>query len=360
MPIVERIVFRKLTDADFFNINKPSGVEERGGGQSYIDFNTSTITLTNWRDFFRGVRERAGNSGSIWRFPIYSLGVRAQGVQSPPQEVTIAQRRPASVSIRAQKLLSRESNRVNAWRPNLTGFPRPVNPRLRSHIYDLHIYITRLDNGEYWAGWLHTSRPEANWPLNDELNKMFSQDEGYLRFDREVSFDTNDPIWPFRIAPTVQTPLEPVTETTPVTENEEPQDKNFFDEDERLAMNAPPVIKEAVRRVRVRNARAVRRLKKLYGGTCQISGDRYTFQKADGAYYSEAHHLIMLGEGGADSVYNIVILSPLLHRMLHYARVEGLDLREIRDNKLTIKINGVDYVITWHPQHATIVQEFAQ
>ncbi|MDH5788303.1 MAG: HNH endonuclease, partial [Candidatus Bathyarchaeota archaeon] len=76
--------------------------------------------------------------------------------------------------------------------------------------------------------------------------------------------------------------------------------------------------------------------------------------------YSEGHHLIPLGEGGADSVYNIVILSPLLHRMLHYAIVEGLDLSQIRDNKLNIKINGDDYVITWHPQHGEIIREFAQ
>jgi 5-methylcytosine-specific restriction protein A len=66
--LVEQLVFRKLTDADFFNINKPSGVEERGGGQSYIDFNTSAITLINWRDFFRGVHEIQGVCGPIWKF----------------------------------------------------------------------------------------------------------------------------------------------------------------------------------------------------------------------------------------------------------------------------------------------------
>jgi len=357
--LAERVVFRKLTNADFFNINKPSGVEEGGGGQSYIDFNTSTVTLTNWRDFFRGVRETQGISGPIWKFKVYSLGAKVLGVQSPPQEIKIAQRRPASVAIRSQKLLSSQSERVNAWRPDITGFPIPPNPRERSHIYDLHIYIARLENGEYWAGWFKTSRPEANWSINEELNKMFDKQEGYLRFNGDVSFDTNDSIWPFRIAATAQAPLENVVATTTTT-GEEPQEKNFFDEDERLAMNAEPVVKEAVRKVRVRNSKAAKKLKQLYGSRCQISGDKYAFQKEDGSYYSEAHHLISLSEGGADSVYNIVILSPLLHRMLHYARVEGLNLREIRDNKLAIKINGVDYVITWHPQHGEIVREFAQ
>ncbi|MDH5482653.1 MAG: HNH endonuclease [Candidatus Bathyarchaeota archaeon] len=356
--LVEQLVFRKLTDADFFNINKPSGVEERGGGQSYIDFNTSTITLTNWRDFFHGVRETRGISGPIWKFDVWSLGAKVRGVQLPPQKIKIAQRRPASVAIRSQKLLSGKSERVNAWRPDITGFPVPPNPRERSHIYNLHIYIARLDNGEYWAGWFKTSQPEANWSINAELNKMFDRQEGYLQFSGDVSFDTNDSIWPFRIA-TTHAPLENVVTTTATT-GEEPQEKSFFDEDERLAMDAPATIKEEVRKVRVRNVKANKKLKQLYGGVCQISGEKYSFKKADGTYYSEGHHLIPLGEGGADSVYNIVILSPLLHRMLHYAIVEGLDLSQIRDNKLNIKINGDDYVITWHPQHGEIIREFAQ
>jgi 5-methylcytosine-specific restriction enzyme A len=198
--IVEQIVFAKLTDADFFNINKPSGVEDRGGGQSYIDFNTSAVTLTDWREFFRGVREVKGACGPIWRFDVYSLGVKALGVQSPPQEIKIAQRRPASVAIRSQKLLSSESQRVDAWRPSITGFPRPQNPREREHIDDLHIYIVKLDNGQYWAGWFQASRPKANWQINYELNKMFTQEEGHLHFAGDVTFDTNDSSWPFRMS----------------------------------------------------------------------------------------------------------------------------------------------------------------
>ena len=359
MQLVERIVFRKLTDADFFNINKPSGVEERGGGQSYIDISTSAVSLANWRDFFHGIRENNGTCGPIWKFEVKSLGTQVSGTSPPAQEVKIAQRRVTSVAIRSQKLLSRASNRIDAWRPNITGFPRPKNPRARSHIYDLHVYIARLDNGEYWAGWFQASKPEANWPINNELNKMFTQDEGYLRFAGDVSFDTSDSSWPFRISATALAPLQPVV-TSVSTGSEEPQDKNFFDEDERLAMNTAPTIKEAVRKIRVRNSKAVRKLKQLYGNLCQISGDKYAFKKEDGSYYSEAHHLIPLGEGGDDSVYNIVILNPLLHRMLHYAKVEGLNLTEIQDNKLTIKINDVEYVITWHTKHSEIVQEFAQ
>ena len=37
MRVVRAIVFRYLTDADFFNMYKPTGTEIGGGGQLYID-----------------------------------------------------------------------------------------------------------------------------------------------------------------------------------------------------------------------------------------------------------------------------------------------------------------------------------
>ena len=81
------------------------------------------------------------------------------------------------------------------------------------------------------------------------------------------------------------------------------------------------------------------------------------FIKRDRSYYSEAHHLIPLGGGGAASVSNIGILNPLIHRMLHYAKVEGIDLEQIENNQLIIKINDVEYTMKWHPEHGKIVKE---
>jgi 5-methylcytosine-specific restriction enzyme A len=351
---VDQLVFRKLTDADFFNINKPSGIEEKGGGQSYIDLPISAVSLSNWGEFFKGVGKENGYSGPIWNFLVRSLGAN-----QPPQKVTIAQRRQASVSIRSQKVLSSANNRVYAWRPEMTGFPKPANPKVRSHIYDLHIYIARLDNGEFWAGWFQASKPEPNWPINNTLNRMFNEDQGYLKFDGDVLFDPTDAVWPFRIKPKAPTSVEPtILSVTPG--EEDPEEKSFFDADEAAAQDAPPEVKEAIRRVRVRNTKAVRKLKALYDNRCQVTGEKFTFVKRDGTFYSEAHHLIPLGKGGADSVYNIVIISPLIHRMFHYAKnIEGLDLKNIKDNKLPIRINGVEYVITWHPAHGSIVQAYA-
>ncbi len=345
---MQALVFRKLTGADFFNINKPPGIETRGGGQSYIDFPTSAVKVSDWRTFFKGVPEFQGNNGPGWKFEIHSLGV-----PNKTQQITIAQRRPASVSIRSQKLKSAKSNRVLAWRPDLTNFPKPEDPSKRSHIYDLHIYIVKLENQQYWAGWFQSSSPEPNWALDEALTRIFSEDDGYLEFKGDVTFDESDAEWPFRVG--AKTP-PPAPSIPSIARGEEsPQEKIMFDEDEINAENVLPQVKQMIRTVRVRNAKAISKLKRLYNNLCQVSGEKFTFKKTDGSFYSEAHHLIPLGKGGADSVYNIVIVSPLIHRMFHFAKVEGLDLKQIKDSTLPIKINGTDYVITWHPDHAKIV-----
>lgn len=349
MHLVDAIVFRKLTDTDFFNINKPKRTEQRGGGQSYIDFPTSAISVENWKSFFKNIEPSSGKNGPIWKFKINSLGVKKDS-----QEITIAQRRPATVSIRSQKLDSAQGNRVYAWRPNLTGFPKPNNPQNRSHIYNLYTYIVKLDNDEYWAGWFHTNRPERSWSINETLNMMFTENEGYLQFDKDVIFDFADDVWPFRI-------IEYRSEIIPTVTNrgETIKEKIFFDEDEISSQNMSSKTKESIRTIRIRNFKAVKKLKALYDNQCQVSGKKYAFKKINGKYYSEAHHLIPLGKGGADSAYNMVILSPLIHRMMHYAKIDGFDLKNIKNNKLSIKINNIRHTITWHPDHAKIVKEYS-
>ena len=353
MEAVRSVVFRKITDADFFNINKSPGTEARGGGQSYIDVSTSGVSLGQWRKFFKGLKEEAGRSGRIWKAEVLSLGT-TRG----PQKVTIAQRRTTSVSIRSQKLYSKESNRVFAWRSDLTGFPNLPDPKERIRIYGLHVYLAKLGNGKIWAGWFQASQPDPDWPVNKKLNLMFSEPEGYLEFKGDVQFDEVDAEWPFRVEKDSPDLPEPTIPKASQGE-EDPQLKTLFDEDEEGVENKPPKFKEAVRRIRVRNTKAVKKLKQLYDNLCQVTGTTFTFKKVNGEYYSEAHHLIPLGEGGADSAYNIVILSPLIHRMMHYAKVEGLDLTKISKGKLPIKINGANYVITWHPDHAKIVESYS-
>ncbi len=360
MEKVKSIIFRKLTDADFFNINKPSGTEARGGGQSYIDISTSAVRPNQWTTFFDGINPTRTPSGPKWEFEVHSLGVNIS------QRLTIGQRRATTFSIRAQKISSSESNRVYAWYPDYTNFPRPSNPSIREHIYNLVIYLVSLENGTYWAGWFQASRPEPSWPLNDALNDVFLKGEGFIE-NSEIFFDSNDPTWPFRInsgsgvqagaeSGGLEIPTPPVVSTSLVVPRPEEEIlKELFDEDEAISSSTTPAQKEEIRKIRVRNSKAVKLLKELYGGKCQLTGERFTFMKKDGTLYSEGHHLIPLGKEGSDSILNLVVVSPLIHKMLHYADVTPIDLTRIENSKLTIAINRVEYTITWHPEHARVI-----
>jgi 5-methylcytosine-specific restriction protein A len=65
--------------------------------------------------------------------------------------------------------------------------------------------------------------------------------------------------------------------------------------------------------------------------------------------------LLPLGRGGADLPRNIIVVSPLIHRMLHHAEVPEIDLQKIKGDRLPIYINHRRYVIRWHPKHAAVV-----
>jgi hypothetical protein len=141
MEKVDYIIFRKMTDADFFHINKPAGTETGGGGQSYIDIPTSAVTKNQWQTFFNEPPNGKTSAGPKWDIEVNSLGTNKK------QEITISQRRENTFSIRAQKISSRDSNRVYAWHPEHTNFPVPSDPKKKEHIYDLVIYLVALKNG---------------------------------------------------------------------------------------------------------------------------------------------------------------------------------------------------------------------
>ncbi len=132
----------------------------------------------------------------------------------------------------------------------------------------------------------------------------------------------------------------------------------LFDEDESVTFNKK--IPYKINKIRRRNIKAVKKLKKLYKNKCQISNYDYTFKKEDGKWYTEGHHIVPLGKKGADSVRNIVVLSPLIHRMLHHGKIEGLCIKNIKNNKLTFKINGKKHTITYLPNHGKIVRDAAR
>ena len=341
---VDSIVFRRMTYADFYNINKQGGEEAGGGGQSYIDIPINKVSLQDWTSF---IGQNTGNvaQGPFWKFDVNSLGLNVS------IELKIYQRAKTRCAIASQKLPehSQSGMRVPSWHPK-NSFPKDYEP----NVDNLVIYIIKTTDGDYWTGWFLKNEVPANWNINDELKELFLEEAaGLIKANTKILFDTENKDWPFYF--NAQTIINQIK-----TDNDVEEDLLNQDTSPKLAdldANVAPEVKERILKIRKRNNKIVKELKKLYGGKCQITGEIMTFKKKNGELYSEVHHLIPLGESGSDSYANAIVLSPLIHRMLHYADVSEIDLKQIADNKLKITINGVDYEITWLSQHLETVQK---
>ncbi|WP_305464219.1 HNH endonuclease [Photobacterium leiognathi] len=365
MEVVDKIIYHHLTDAEFFNINKPKDTEKKGGGQTYIDCPIKTITVDNWDSFFDSIKDvdkkRVAKGRPCWEFPIFSIGLDTPLTDSP-QRVKVYQRRATSVCISSQKLDSSKSNRVRAWHPDV-GFPYPVDNTQRDLCPNgLMVYLVATKSGQIWAGWYlndGTTPLPFSGTLLPELNEMFEtnyEQEGYSGLitlpEKSLFIDFSAPSTPLK---TDNHPTVPVVSNPPTATNDDHDFDSAFLEDS--SPDADVVTVEKLVQVKKRNRALVSKLKKLYDHKCQITGDEFLFQKKDGTYYTEAHHLIPLGKGGSDKVENLIVISPQVHSMLHHAAdVSGLDLDKITVDKdgyghLAFTINGKGYTITWHPSH---------
>ena len=340
---VDSLVFRRMTYADFRHINKIGGEEQGGGGQSYIDFPVKEISLPQWYIFLGEPTSYGAGSRPVWNFIINSLNLEWS------QELKIYQRRPASVSIASQKIHSKEANRIYAWHPQ-NGFPEDYNAETQNLI----VYIIKTSDNQFWAGWFLQNEIPENWYANSQLLQMFSETAGMINFRKPIFIDTKNVIWPF-YPDARHIGNEIPTENDIITDFELEDTSSTLQE--LIDSKAKPEIVSRVLNIRQRNATLVKRLKKLYNGKCQLTGETFTFKKTDGDFYCELHHLIPLGEDGSDSYANAIIVSPLIHRMLHYAAVSEINLNNIVEGKLPITINGVEYVITWHTEHLKVVEQ---
>jgi 5-methylcytosine-specific restriction enzyme A len=365
MDSIKKIIYRNLTDADFFNINKPPGMEEKGGGQSYIDFPMKTVHLSDWDDFFQGVNKLTKSqvtNGPCWHFPVYSIGIDHE--DETDQILKVYQRRGPTIIIASQKLISSASNRVKSWLPE-NGFPKPMDNRNPNQCPDgLMVYLASTYGGKVWAGWYlndGTSIPPFTGENPELFGPMFSGNSlndgasGVLSLDEGVVFiEPSDINTPLRV--NGQAP-EPVSELTEKEIEEELENvSKLFEED---FGDTPAEHKEQIVKTRIRNTKIVKKLKELYQHQCQITGLEFVFPKKNGINYTEAHHLISLGSGGADNPQNLVILSPLVHKMLHFADVPPIHLDDIVFDSdggasLNIMINEQEYTINWHPEHAAL------
>lgn len=93
-----------------------------------------------------------------------------------------------------------------------------------------------------------------------------------------------------------------------------------------------------------RYQKIVKDLKIKYESKCQIEGCNFTFIQKNGNGYSEAHHLQPLCEDGSQEEYNVVILCPNHHRMIHYTNVK---LFENNGSRRKITFNEEEHYIVY-------------
>lgn len=353
MPRAMKIVFKELTPSDFYWINQPG--LGGGGGQSYIDFDTSDISLQDWQGFFNGAEEGAGASGPYWTFSVHNLGAN-----TTQTDVKLGQRRATSFSIRSQKLPEHSAGgrRLHAWSPHYTDFPAlplQVDSALQvpfALIANLRVFLVRDDEGGYWAGWTRLLPPNVK---DDRLRRIFDEKSGIINVAGDYEIDDASAHWPFRSLKISQgeAPAQDyAAKEVAVAAEDEVADLDWDPRDE---LDAPEAgISYTVQKIRKRNQQAANAVRKLYT-ECQISGPAFVFLTSKGAPYLEVHHLVPLGKGGADSPHNMVVVSAHVHKMLHHAVVSQIDLTKANNNQLEISINGQPATITWHPQHAELV-----
>ena len=365
MKRIVSLIFREVTPADLYNINRRPQKGEGGGSQSYIDIPIGKVSLDKWHSFFDTISPESTNSGPLWTVNINSIG----GLGA--QEVKIGLRRTASVSIRLQKLHTQTSNRVFAWHPDKSGFPSTPedassanDPRIINRAKGIYIFILKSDLNEYWASWMNS---EYIFLLSDADPRFHSvsSSAGHISFDPAIELDEDNPDNQFSLRLTNSGELwNSWTQADQHRSRENKIGRNDTSDKDNTDIlqlkedvgNITVWKKERLTQTYNRNQQIVHTLKQLYG-KCQITGSRFVFKKQNGEPYLEAHHLIPLGKGGSDNPANLIIVSAHIHRMLHYAEVEGLDLSKISHNKLKIKINGVKHTITWLPKHSQIIAD---
>jgi len=120
-------------------------------------------------------------------------------------------------------------------------------------------------------------------------------------------------------------------------------DEGFFDD---ITTNLTQKKRKIVINSIIRDIPIANKLKKIYDSKCQICG--FTFKKKNGENYSEVHHVVPLGERGADAINNMVVICSNCHSEVTYADVK---LGKLSDNKREIFINGDRKFINYLPQH---------
>ena len=73
--------------------------------------------------------------------------------------------------------------------------------------------------------------------------------------------------------------------------------------------------------------------KRQANGICQLCNQKAPFNNKAGEPFLETHHIILLAEGGEDSIQNTVALCPNCHRKMHVLNTQSDRQRLIEKTK---------------------------
>lgn len=110
----------------------------------------------------------------------------------------------------------------------------------------------------------------------------------------------------------------------------------------------PPVRQVRGTATYARDSEVVRKAKLRANGLCDYCGEQ-GFEAASGGFYLEGHHVIPLGCGGPDEVWNTVAICPDDHRRAHFGT-----------GTLAIRNEMVTFLSDIYPEAQQSLQEYAK
>lgn len=186
MLYVDEILYRKITPADFKNIEnvkKPSG----GGGQTYIDL--SGIEVERVIEFCSAGTELLKPAAKYYdgvRCPAFRLKVVAIGTtREAPLKIDCRRKNNYRICEQAQHQYRHPAWTAAQGFPTITGKGMPfetkrsypddvLDPIVNPIVEKLSIYIVRTVNGHYFAGYIYGDAIPETWPRDAGLQRLLS------------------------------------------------------------------------------------------------------------------------------------------------------------------------------------------
>jgi len=179
MTDVNAIFWRAVTPADFFNIERSrNAAPASGGGQSYFSISFSGLTHEELGGFLDVEPPSRIESARPTVLLDQVAVINDPGVVAPLEFAPRYQNLDESDRYRISRQNRQYQARHPAWLPE-RGFPRApddvVNgdPRMPDLTY-LKIYVAKLSDGAFRAGFFNSPDPPAGFPERHGLERLFA------------------------------------------------------------------------------------------------------------------------------------------------------------------------------------------